>query len=232
MLFSWTDRASWSPLLEAVDSSRPRRMSQSLMKEIYSGVVVYHACRAEDISSYYERGLMTLDRQDLFGRARALFLSGEFPELDSQDLERACAELTEVDDGRVFVALDWRDLLDECGHYLIYGSESLCGIAASLNRYGGRDYHQVLKLIGTPTLFRLRLQFDAISRPQLRWLVEAIRANIVGVRRGDEPSRIDFTFRVLGSLSGESVLGHSHPTHIRDPLLGMEPYRFDFSEAT
>jgi hypothetical protein len=227
VLFSWVDRQSWQPLVTAMPHRvRAPAVVRSLLMNHYAGVQVYHACRPERVESYYEDGLKVLNRESVFAKARDVFLSAEFPDLDEQALSDACSTVSDIDDGRSFVALDHRDFVEYCGHYMIYGSETLCGIAASLGRGTGQDYRQVLKQVGIPTLFRLCLPFAAISDAYLADLVEAIRREIRPVRRGREPARIDFTFRVKGALPAACVLDHSHPTISRDPLLGMSTYTF------
>ncbi len=68
--------------------------------------------------------------------------------------------------------LDAREI---SGHYLIYGSEHICGIAASMVRQVGLDCRQSLKRFGTPTVFRVALPREIIPKSQLRELAGHLR---------------------------------------------------------
>src|SRR5437867_4360730 len=133
MLFRWKDGASWRPLLEKTQGRRQTRTSiLDAFRHLYRGIEVYHGCRPVDVSDYYRQGLRLGDRQALTQMARTVFLSGEFPEIDEARFEVALKRLSGIDNGVAFVMLDDRYLLQRCGHYLIYGSEHMCGIAAQL----------------------------------------------------------------------------------------------------
>lgn len=159
-------------------------------------------------------------------QAHEIFLSGEFPEISAACIDAAAAGIPDVDDGRVFVSLDDTDFLEFASHYLIYGSEFICAIAAGLSRTSARDYRQVLKRWGTPTIFRLKLPLGAISESDRNQFVEALSQQVPHVRRRRPVPAIDFTFRLRSGLPADSVLGHRHPERVLDPFLGMRPYCF------
>jgi len=164
-------------------------------------------------------------RDVLKARSRQIFLSGKFPELTAEHVNAADADVSQIDDDRAFVSLDDRQLVACAGHYLIYGSEYLCGVAAALGRSTGRDYRQVLKQFGRPTLFHLRIPFDAISNADFTAFVDVVREHVRKTGDGLAP-RIDFTLRLRQALPPGCVAGHRHPRRIIDPLLGMTPYYY------
>lgn len=227
VLFIWEDPTSWRPLLAAMPRrTRSAAFIEATLREEYEGVVVYHACRPESPEPYYRDGLKLLDREHAYARARGIFLSGEFPELTVEAFDDACSQISDIDDNRAFACLDQRDLLEGAGHYLIYGSEVICGIAGWLGRRNPlRDYRQVLKRYGRPTLFRIRLPFHMVSGPLATEFAKAVREELPWVRRGNAPRLIDFTFRLRQAVPGTHFIDHSHPQQIVDPLLRMTTYR-------
>jgi hypothetical protein len=158
--------------------------------------------------------------------ARGIFLSERFPEITAEVLEASDDRLGLNEDGLAFVSLDPRGFVDGAGHYLIYGSEYLCGIAAGLSQRTGRDYRQVLKEFGVPTIFRMRLPFEWISERDLEQFVQVLYDWIPAMRLRRGVPIVDFTFRLRRALPADCVLSHTHPRRIVDPLLGMTTYEY------
>lgn len=192
-----------------------------LLVSSFAGVRVFHAARPADPQSYYRTGLQLANYVEQETIARRIFLNERFPEVSESRLAAAIAELTNFDNHRAFVSLDSTDFLESAGHYLIYGSEYLCSIAALL---GGVRLQQELKRHGRPTIFQLTLPFDFVSDSDLGELADVVGRELAGVRRGRLPLPIDFTFRLNRPLPPECVLAHEHPQRIIDPLQGFVPY--------
>jgi hypothetical protein len=128
------------------------------------------------------------------------------------------------DHGKSYATLDDSYFLSHSGHYLIYGSEHICGIAAGLSGTGIKEYRQVLK---RPTIFKLSLPFTLIDDADFAELAEVVHQWVPRVRAGRRPTEIDFTFLLQQSLPPRSVISHQHPMVIRDPILPMQPeYRY------
>jgi hypothetical protein len=220
MLFSWRKSHTWVPILG------PRRGGATALRRrlpsLFDGVLVYHAARPVNVRTYYQRGLLLGDHLAQRAMARRIFLSREFPELTNEAFQAADCRLLPIEDGQAFVSLDSRGFLDGAGHYLIYGSEYLCGLAAGLSAH--RDYRQVLKRRGIPTIFRLRLQFGMVSDSDLTAFADLLYEHIPVIRSRMGAPQIDFTFRLRSPLPARCVLSHVHPRLIVDPLLGMTPY--------
>jgi len=224
MRFNWKDSTTWTPLLAKTKGRR--QTSATILKtflEIYHDVTVFHAARPKNVQTYYRNGLRLADHVKLTSVARSIFLSEEFPELSEVTFELAVNGLSSIDNSRAYVSLDDREYIEHCGHYLIYGSEHICGIAAQLSRNGSRDYRQVLKRFGTPTIFRLSLPTSQVSESDMIELCELLHDCIRDVRAGKKPPVEDFTFLIQAPLSPKFILGHEHPTIIKDPLLPMQP---------
>lgn len=181
-----------------------------------------HATRTADIETYYRDGLRPLNPRRVHDRAAEIFLNGDFPELSSADLDRAIAAVgLETRDGRVFFDANEEALVDHAGHYLLYGGEYLIAIAARLPRV--RDYRQRLKDFGTPTLLVCDVAFELMgSHTLLEFAGVALEYMFERLLDDDfEPERLRGAgFSIRHPLPPEQIVGHYHPTRIRDPYLG------------
>lgn len=196
---------------------------------LFNGVKVFHGCRPDNVESYYSNGLLPLDAEMGKRIAMRIFLSDRFPELSEQDIENAAERVTgEWRHGRLYVSLDDRFLLKEGGHYLIYGSEYICAIAANLQSIQGTDYdyQQHLRQKGRPTVFVCQLPIDQITLSDRKGLVAALVGEIASdpsFKRG-KSFPIDVSFLLKSKLEPTCILSHRHPRTILDPLRQMTPY--------
>jgi hypothetical protein len=159
-------------------------------------------------------------------RAKELFTS-RFPEVTSEDIDRAANIVgPETRHGYLYVALDDRHFWQGAGHYLIYGSEYLCGIAAQLHVLKGCDYQWYLREHGIPTLFVCRLPIAQIQWSDRIQLAEALAHEIAADPQMEsaEAGVIDFTFVLRSQLPPNAIVTHYHPRSVPDPLRGMLPY--------
>lgn len=208
----------------------------------YDAVRVYHGCRPADVRPYYAHGIAPLDCDAADGAARALFHAAAYPELDPTAIDEAIADVgRDLRAGRVWFCLDARALVRECGHYLVYGSEYLCGVGASLiaiqRRRGrrARDYRDALKAGTTPTLFACDLPWgemrDVLRRELAETLLEGV-AHTLGVADADleaDPERLPVNasgFWVGHAISPGQIAGHTHPERVRDYHGGGGWYRW------
>jgi|688.fasta_scaffold128254_2 hypothetical protein len=219
MRFIWRDTSTWTPLLDKTRGHRqtPESMVQAV-REIYDHLTVFHAARPQSVEAYYREGLQLADHQKLTATAEAIFLSGEFPEIDGSAFQTAVQGITGIDNRRVYVTLDERESIHGSGHYLCYGSEYLIKLAASLSRNCIRDYRQVLKRFGRPTIFTISLPINRISESDILQFGTLLRSWLPRIRAGRRSPEVDFTFTLRMALSGNCVLAHEHPHTIRDPF--------------
>jgi hypothetical protein len=145
-------------------------------------------------------------------------------EVTRELLDRAITEVADEYDrnGRLYFALDDRELVAGCGHYLIYGSEYLQVIAASLRQPTGRDYLFVLNGIGIPTVFAVDLPLSCIDLSRIRHLsgqlLEKSFEQLIQSR--EESPTIDFSVNLDMPLLPNLIVSHYHPTEIRDDVNG------------
>lgn len=193
------------------------------LKRHFTHLRASHATSAFDVTSFYTLGLLPLDAEAAKIRARNIFLSGDFPELTESDLNRAILEVgQDLREGRVWFEANEQALVEECGHYLLYGGEYLIGIAASLR--GQRDYRQALKGRGTPTLFVCDVPIaDIHPATFLEFVGGALAILFQDLLDGMEsrwiPSGEGAGFSIKRPLPPDAIVGHYHPADVSDPLI-------------
>ena len=192
-VFIWEDKSTWV-------SAKTNFFSH------YSHVRGYHGCRPVDVESYYEDGLLPPEKERLSEHA-VYTLSN-----DRHSKEKIEALFNKAWDNYyakgLYFCLCKNELLDYCGHYLIYGSELICGIGRKL----GLD--TTLKSKGTPTLFSVDVPIHLIDEN----IILELRGKVRDSRRYKTPPSIDFGFRVTQRLFPDCIVACDHPQKIHDPL--------------
>jgi hypothetical protein len=215
---SWLDSIVEATLHREVDT---KAETTARLRQRYKAIRAYHGTSAADPSGFYEQGLRPLVPEEFHEVAKRLFLSGDFPELTDANLTSAIEEVgSKLRAGRVyFEANEWL-LREQCGHYLLYGSEYLVAIAAHLG--GSRDYRQVLKRQGMPTLLicdvPLRMVHDGTLSDLAGCALESLFQSLI-----DGPKYVPDKFRGAGfpireRLDPSCIVGHCHPEISRDPV--------------
>jgi hypothetical protein len=217
---SWLEEAYGDPTGSLLDEELALRLSSWRIR-------TFHACRPRNVADYLSRGLRCLRADDAIAELRRLIsIHDRLARLrDESTLSTAVQAVgTDLREGRVFVGIDDRDLLDGAGHYLIYGSEY---ISAVLVRAGDFWFQDVLKLEGIPTVFVVDVPVSLLrgrdTRDFARLLLARWATNIARRRTVAPPE--DFTFDIPRDIPPECIAGHHHPARIRDPLHQLELYR-------
>lgn len=219
-----SDENSWIvDIISAAGTLKPGTILEDevaiRVQKRFPTVRVFHAACPENVSLYYEEGFNPLDLDDARNRIKKRFLDGRCPELTEEDIESAIARVDiETRAGRVWFALDDRDLLEYCGHYLIYGSEYGVAVAASIK--GSIDYRKHLKNAGTPTIFSCDLPWSFITRWTIQNLIRTMIAELFKSIRDPlhDPGIISFGLSFDHLIPGSTITGHQHPKKIEDPL--------------
>lgn len=191
----------------------------------YDAIRAYHGARPLDVDTYYDRGLEPMDSVRIEKQAREFFLSGRFPKIASDDVERAIENVgRKLREGRIYFEASKRMLEDHCAHYMLYGSEFITGVAAGLWPQHGPDLRQELKTIGRPTVFVCDVPLSWMPEG---WLEEyagsALEALFESLLRPDyshPPEGRGTGIMIQRRLPPENIVGHYHPTRLADPLLG------------
>jgi hypothetical protein len=187
----------------------------------YRALRAVHGTRTSDLSTFYESGLKRLHPESFHDQAREVFLNGDYPELSEERLQDAITAVgSDLRSGRVYFEANETMLIDLCGHYMLYGSEYLICIAAHLG--GSRDYRQILKARGVPTLFICDVPLDFIGEQTLQEFAgEALELVFQELLDGPQFRRDKYRgagFCIYEDLPADCVVGHYHPTIRRDPF--------------
>lgn len=182
-----------------------------------------HGTRAIDLASYYSEGLIPHSPEKIRARARKIFLVESFPEVTPTMMDEAIDEVHNgTDVGRVFFSGNETKLVEHCAHYMLYGSENIVGIAARLDGY--RDYRQVLKKFGTPTVFVCDIPLELIEHYTLQEFagiaLEMVFQELLDGEVYSWEEMSDAALCIHHRLPPECIIGHYHPENLRDPLVG------------
>lgn len=205
-------------------------------RQRYSHIRVYHACRPENESSYYEKGILpSIKVKDVqVERFRGIFLNGKFPELTEEMLQQSIKIIGSKED-ELSLHIDDRFILEHSTLYLIYGSEYLSNLVNNLPvKNSKEEYFSVLRRIGKPTFFEINLPTTTeYSKDNNLW--ELIRDMIMEWTYCLAHSRAqsghgDNTFELSEPLLPKYICGHYHPTRIPDPKKERKIYDADTGE--
>jgi len=215
---SWLDDIVYAVRNQEIDSKA--LLSERLRKR-YKALRAVHGTRTTNIPKFYHDGLLPMVPELLHAQAREIFLGGEFPELTESLLQQAIEAVgSDLREGRVWFEANEEMLIAQAGHYMLYGSEYVTAIAAHL--LGNRDYRQVLKNYGKPTLFVCDVPLELISEGILREFaggaLESVFQELL-----DGPEFVADRWRGAGfyirkPLTAEHLVGHYHPDVRRDPM--------------
>jgi hypothetical protein len=229
--FVWKDRKSWTPLLKNLRGRQTIESIEHIIWEHFDIIELFHGGRPKKVDAYYREGIRIADQGQLTEAARKIFVSANCPDVSGSDFEKAIEDtqrhFTPIDDHKLFLTLDDRAFFNGCGHYLIYGSEHICGLAARLQHIKGPDYRQILKRWGIPTIFRLAVPLSIVPEYFVKDLADTVRGCLARVRAGSLPSVEDFTITLGSDLPAHCVIDHYHPKSIPDPLLYNAPYHYE-----
>jgi len=202
----------------------------------YSHIRVYHACRPEDVSIYYEKGILpSIKVKDVqVERFRGIFLNGKFPELTEEILQQSIKIIGSKED-ELSLHIDDRFMLEHSTLYLIYGSEYLSNLVNNLPIKNSKEkYCSVLRRIGKPTFFEINLPTTTeYSKDNNLW--ELIRDMIMEWTYCLAHSRAlsspgDNTFELSEPLPPEHICSHYHPRKIIDRFMGGKIYDTETGE--
>lgn len=217
---SWLDNIIYTVHRKDVDS---KSLLAQKLRTRYRALRAVHGTRTENVASFYRDGLIPLVPEQIHAQAREIFLGGQYPELSENALQAAIATVgADRRERRVFFEANEEMLIEQAGHYMLYGSEYLTAIAAHLG--GSQDYRQVLKKRGQPTLFVCDVPLGLIGEGTLQEFAgEALEMVFQELLDGSDFARDRWRgagFCIHEPLSANNLVGHYHPSIPRDPLSG------------
>lgn len=216
----WSDNFSWLP-----DSEHILPEFVGCLTSYYTHFKGFHGCRPLNLSSYYERGLIGQNSDLLCDMFREIF-----SDVPKEDVENAISQFTErgnSERGAMWLVGSDKFLVEDCGHYLIQGSEYLMALAAQLCRSrSGEDYRFRLRKYGIPTILEIDIPVDLIPGAQKVEVAKMILAEWgqLTTRRplpfGETPP----CYVLRKDIPPECVRDHFHPERITDPHKGHSTY--------
>lgn len=216
----WEDDLSWLP-----DPSIVYEFSGRI-SEFYTHAKAFHGCRPLSVASYYTHGILGQRSDQIIATFREVF-----SDLDRQDLDTAIAIMEnreQTEGGKIWFVGDDKLLIQECGHYMIQGSEYLMALAASLYRTGSgnEDHRMRLRKFGTPTILEVDIPFNYIPSEQVvsiaKMILSAWGQSAAKKYTGfgtDDPSYV-----IHRNIEPSDIKAHYHPNIIADPHRGHQPY--------
>ena len=216
-IFSWKNLQSWPknwPFFDCEPDDPSLKPYAKRLRQEYSAILCYHGARPINIDSYYTKGLMLSNTSELIHYAKKLFNSMSIiPPIQIKEVDLAIKKMNYSNEGLSYLALDNRHLIEDVGHYLIYGSEFIMSIAAQFKKVQRIQSLQTLKTIGTPTIYKINLPLDFLSQSdltQLAWHIGNMSLY------NERPEVINFTFTLMNNLPKEYIIDHYHPKSIVD----------------
>jgi len=194
-VFAWEDKSTWS-------------INRDDYLDGYTHIRGYHGYRPISIESYYNSGFLPPDVNEML--KKTLSILGGNGILENQIVSMFYEMWNNYPDKGIYFTLSKKELLEKCGHYLIYGSELICSIA----RQFGLD--AVIKSQGTPTLFTVDIPINQIdfTTGDIELLYLYVEEN----NSCTTPPAVNYGFPVYGLIEQNLIMAHEHPKKIHDPL--------------
>lgn len=217
---SWLDKIVENSTGNVIDT---QSILTNRISDHYYALRAFHGSRPLDKDSFYKEGIHVLEATHFEKKAQELFLSGSFPELSAKSIQTAIANVGRAHrEGLLYFEANEKHLIELCAHYMLYGSEYLCAIAANIP--GSRDYRQHLKKFGTPIIFECDIPLSLLEYRQLKEFaggaLESIFSSLIDPSFNHAEMWRGAGLYINKSLSPEYIVGHRIPTILKDPLLG------------
>lgn len=168
----------------------------------YTHIRVYHACRPTDVNEYLENGIHDFTKQEAYNIALSRLTQCG---IDEQSITEVFNEQWDSSIHRfdtICVSISKDELLDKAGHYLVYGSEFINGMAAQL------FCQDELKQIGVPTIFVCDVEISKFSLDILEVIEDGSFYN----------GRWDGGIFLRGNIEADEIVDYIQPKKMFDPI--------------
>jgi len=214
----WSDDFSWLPILDGEEQFA------EAFRGYYDSIRSFHGCRPVNVLTYFSQGVQGQISEAL--HQSFLEIYSDVPKSFLESVVFEFANRSKAERGKFWVVLGEDELIDNCGHYVIQGSEYLMAMAASLWRYDkSEDYRLRLRKIGTPTIFEMHVPVACFADAQVSALSRLV-LSAWGELVAKKPLGFDHSpcLTVSGSIDPKYIVSHRHPGIIKDPHFGFVPY--------
>ncbi|WP_294131710.1 hypothetical protein [Sphingobium sp.] len=213
----YDDDSEWLELVLGEFSGNEKAFLELVDQALeWSRVRTFHGTRTADARSFTHEGIRLHDRPKLEAEVRSLVAREPTLHGMADRLDEAFARTAHlIDHGRCFVVVDERVLIEECGHYLLGGSEFVQGIL------GPQAARSVLSDCA-PTVIEVDLPLSRVPPSQLREFSRTLVGEWAKILRRPraEPRYLDFSFCLQEPIPAAWVAGHFHPLAVHDPHEG------------
>ncbi|MCS4306289.1 hypothetical protein M2404_000612 [Rheinheimera pacifica] len=216
----WSDDVSWLPDAKYILPELTRSLTS-----YYTHFKGFHGCRPLNLRSYYENGLIGQNSEFLCNMFREIFY--DVPQEEVENVISQFADRGSAERGVMWLVGSDRFLVEECGHYLIQGSEYLMSLAANLSHSpNSEDYSRRLRKYGIPTVLEVDIPVSMLSLSQRTELAKMILSEwgqlltrrLLSLR--DDPP----CYVIRQNIPSEYLRNHYHPNRITDPHKGRSIY--------
>jgi hypothetical protein len=207
----WVSEVLQSVIQEDVDCVREGLAAELIKHSIHA----YHACRTQNADTYHQHGIRLNEPNEQAAEVRKIVEQEDGLASMRASIEKEIADFDawDRDTGRVYLSADERSLIEDAGHYLIYGSEWIQCVL-------GWGAHSVLRARGVPTLIAVNLPLQTQSRQTRQELASKLLEEWTRIvaNDGDPWVRdIDFSFILNDAVPSIWVMSHHHPAYVLDP---------------
>lgn len=182
----------------------------------------FHGCCPINVDSYYDKGITPLCFRNANKWIKSFF-SEKFPEVENKIIIQSIDEMSNelnIRENRVYFVLDDKFLISECGHYLLYGSEYILSVFATIESKTRKSFREHLLNIGQPTIFICNIPIELISEGTKKELAQCLIRKICSENRNNSPQKenLNFGFPIYNTLPSTQIINHYHPQNIIDPF--------------
>lgn len=202
-----------------------KRNVSARLHEQFDAIRAFHGARPTDVERYFSDGIRLLQVDTAWQRAQEIFLGPDFPAVTAEGLRDAFDRVMREDRaGLLHFEANRTFLEDFCGHYMLYGSEYLVGVAALLDVR--LQYGRFVRRRGTPTVFICDLPLAHINDGQREAFagqaIEAVFSKLLNKSHQHPPPGRDNGIVLNAPLPRECIVGCYKPKGLSDPLLGFD----------
>lgn len=170
---------------------------------------MYHACRPTNINDYLENGIHVFSKEEAYGIVKNILLQCNITEEEIKTFFEEAYENGIHHFNKICVQISKDQLLSYSGHYLIYGSEFISGIATQL------FCQSELKNIGVPTIFVCDVDMNKIPSEILDYIEDGWFYD----------KKWDGGIYLKGNIEPSEIIDYIQPKEIFDPI-EWKKYRY------
>jgi hypothetical protein len=166
-------------------------------------LLAYHACRPTDIKSYYEKGLIPLNKKYI----RDYFNQKNYPNITKERLDSAIKNIRdpEIRFGKSYFVTNPEIIYKRDNHYLKKGSECLSFVASKCDVGLKADAQPTFFVCSVPVLFIPMKLLKELSALLLNILFLHI------LKRKVNWNELHYDFYIEKRLSKDNIVGHFCP---------------------